>query len=315
MSETSLPQEFDIPILFLNWIRADITEQTFAQIRSIKPKRLYIAFDGPRNEDERRLIEKTKSVINIDWDCEVKYLLREKNLGCKVAVAEAISWFFENEEMGIILEDDCYPDLSFFPYCRELLYKYKDDTRIMTISGYNGSNSDQKYSYRFEKGFCCWGWATWRRAWKYFDINMSDFVLFEEEKAINKYVVDVYDRIRLGHIFKLHASHNQSTWDWIFYYNIYCQNGLCISPYNNMIKNIGLYSELAAHEPCGQCCDTLKPMAFPLKHPHFIGPEPYYNNSNVFKSCIKLVIRKICRILSNVMPTKKLQSRLRNLME
>ena len=103
----------DIPVLFLVWVRPELAAKVFSQIRKAQPKRLYVALDGPRNEKDEELIKKTLEVIKVDWDCDVKYLKRDKNLGCKVAVAEAITWFFENEEMGIILEDDCYPDLSF----------------------------------------------------------------------------------------------------------------------------------------------------------------------------------------------------------
>lgn len=303
----------NIPVLFLVWIRPDLAGKVFSQIRKARPKRLYVAIDGPRNEKDKELIEKTLEVLDVDWDCEVKYLKRDKNLGCKVAVAEAVTWFFENEEMGIILEDDCYPDLSFFPYCEDLLIKYKDDTRIMSIGGYGGYNPNAKYSYDFTKHFGCWGWASWRRAWKYFDINMSDFELFEEEKAIERYVVNVFDRVNLNHNFSLHSSHDQTTWDWIWAYNIYCQNALCIFPSVGMIENIGLYSADAAHAPCIKESTKAHCMKFPIRHPHFIGVYPSYNRSEVINSCFKLAKRKVFRIVSNLIPDKKLRQRVRNM--
>ncbi len=303
----------DIPVLFLVWVRPELAAKVFSQIRKAQPKRLYVALDGPRNEKDEELIKKTLEVIKVDWDCDVKYLKRDKNLGCKVAVAEAITWFFENEEMGIILEDDCYPDLSFFPYCEELLNRFKDDTRIMSIGGYGGYWPDAKYSYDFTKHFGVWGWASWRRAWKYFDIDMSDFALFEEEKAIERYVVNVFDRVNLNHNFSLHASHDQTTWDWIWCYNIYCQNALCISPTVGMIENIGFDSDNAAHEADSKASLKANKMEFPLRHPHFIGVNPSFNRSEVFKSCLKLVKRKFFRLISNLIPEKKMRQRVRNM--
>src|SRR5450759_4497034 len=125
-----MESKFETPVLFLIFNRSDTTQQVFNQIRQIKPKYLFVAADGPRL-DRPVEIEKcleTKSIIQqIDWDCELKSLFSETNLGCRVGVSSAITWFFENVEQGIILEDDCLPDLSFFPYCENLLNKYKDD--------------------------------------------------------------------------------------------------------------------------------------------------------------------------------------------
>lgn len=295
------------PVLFLVWIRPELAEKVFSQIRKAKPKRLYVAIDGPRNEDDKILIEKTLDVIKVDWDCDVKYLKRDKNLGCKVAVAEAITWFFENEEMGIVLEDDCYPDLSFFPYCENLLNKYKDDTRIGSISGY-GNCLSAKYSYDFVKQFGCWGWASWRRAWKYFDINMSDFDLFLEENAIEKYVNDKWKRIQLLRMFKRHATHKETSWAWIFSYCLYCQNALIIYPNSNMIENIGINGVNSTHiADSGGGSLKLSAMHFPMMHPHFIGVNSFCDRTNY----IKYLTGNFFRLLSNLMPTIALRHKVR----
>src|SRR5277367_265131 len=113
-------ENYRIPILFLIFNRPGCTTDTFEAISKIKPKKLYVAADGPRpgKPGENALCEETREIVNkIDWDCDVKTLFRESNLGCKNAVSSAITWFFENEEMGIILEDDCMPAQSFFPFC------------------------------------------------------------------------------------------------------------------------------------------------------------------------------------------------------
>ena len=131
---------FNTPILFLIFNRPDTTIEVFNRIKKIQPKYLFVAADGPRQDKigEKEMCEATRAIIEqIDWDCEVKTLFRESNLGCGKAVSEAISWFFVHNEMGIILEDDCLPDLSFFSFCENLLEKYKDDSRISTICASN----------------------------------------------------------------------------------------------------------------------------------------------------------------------------------
>jgi hypothetical protein len=125
-------------LLFLVFNRPNETQKIFDEIKKVKPKKLYIAADGPRiNKDEEDCI-KVKSIFSIiDWDCQVYTLFREKNLRCKYVVSSAIDWFYENEEMRLILEDDCLPSQDFFRFCDLMLNKYKDDNRIRFITGFN----------------------------------------------------------------------------------------------------------------------------------------------------------------------------------
>ena len=145
------------PILFLVFNRPDTTQRVFAQIRKIQPKQLFIAADGARKgkEGEQERVAQVRKLIleGIDWDCEVKTLFRDENLGCGKAVSEGITWFFKNVEQGIILEDDTLPDLSFFPFCEELLERYKDDERVAMISGYcKFGKYKSPYSYSSTNG-------------------------------------------------------------------------------------------------------------------------------------------------------------------
>src|SRR3954469_1056167 len=167
------------PVLLIIFNRPDTTRAVFEAIRQARPPKLYVAADGPRPNKESDAIrcELTREIINdVDWDCEVHTLFRETNLNCGVAPSSAFTWFFENEEQGIILEDDCLPSQSFFWYCEELLDRYKDDSRVMHIGGNNfldGWHKDKDYSYYFSRSGHIWGWATWRRAWQKFDFNIS----------------------------------------------------------------------------------------------------------------------------------------------
>jgi len=136
-------QPLNTAVLFLVFNRLDTTTQVFEEIRKAQPPRLYVASDGPRDsrENEQTVVDEVRDFIlaNIDWPCEIHRLFRDKNLGCKTAVSSAIDWFFEHEESGIILEDDCLPDPSFFRFCEEMLVKYDTDERIMHVTGINKS--------------------------------------------------------------------------------------------------------------------------------------------------------------------------------
>ena len=142
---------FKTPVLFLVFNRPDVTALVFERIKEIKPQKLYVAADGPRHsrEGEKDQCELTRNIIRngVDWDCDLNLLFREENMGCKYAVSGAINWFFENEEEGIILEDDCFPDLSFFNYCSILLDKYRNHPEVMHISSNNFNDRKNKNSY------------------------------------------------------------------------------------------------------------------------------------------------------------------------
>ena len=171
----------NIAVLFLVFNRLDNTKQVFEAIRQSKPPRLYIAADGARKvkDGEEKKVKSVRDYIlsNIDWKCEVKTLFQDQNLGCKMAVSGGIDWFFENEEMGIILEDDCLPSIDFFIFCEEQLNRYKEDLRIGHICGCNfqGNIKRGESDYYYSKLTHVWGWASWRRVWQHYDINMKNF--------------------------------------------------------------------------------------------------------------------------------------------
>lgn len=175
----SPPCPLHTPVLFLVYKRPDTTRQVFEAIRQAKPPRLYIAADGPKKDlpEEAEKVKQVRDIVlsGVDWDCEVETLFRDENLGCKYGVSGGIDWFFENEEEGIILEDDTLPSQSFFWFCQELLERYKDDKRIMAISGDNFQNGIKRgaCSYYFSRYNHIWGWASWRRAWGYYSVNMK----------------------------------------------------------------------------------------------------------------------------------------------
>ena len=187
-----MAEGFPVPILLIIFNRLETTERVFAQIKKIRPQALFIAADGPRQDriGEIEKCEKVRNYVinNIDWDCQVKTLFRDKNIGCRLAVSSALDWFFSHVAQGIILEDDCLPNQSFFPYCEELLNRYQDNEKVFMISGNNFLLEPQaeSTSYYFSRLTHVWGWASWRRAWSGYDISLKDYPEFIENKIIEK---------------------------------------------------------------------------------------------------------------------------------
>ena len=269
---------FEVPILFLIFNRPDTTKVVFEKLREIKPKYLYVAADGPRasKEGEAELCGQTRAVIeDIDWDCEVKTLFREENLGCKAAVSSGIKWFFENVEEGIILEDDCLPSLSFFCFCQEMLEKYRHDTRIMHISGENPINREIcSKSYYFSRIPHIWGWASWRRAWNLYDVNFQGFETFIkfnmiqnvfEQKEAQEYFNRIFTRVKNGEI---------NTWDYQWTYALFVNNGLSINPMKNLVSNIGFGHQEACHTSDNAKCANRETFEIDeINHPLFVCPS------------------------------------------
>ena len=229
------------PVLFLVFNRLDTTKKVFEEIKKAKPKELFVAADGPRNEEEKKKTDAVRDYIkkNINWKCKTKFLFREKNLGCKYAVSGAIDWFFENVEKGIILEDDCLPSQSFFRFTQEMLEKYKDDKRIMHISGTNVEGiSKIKEDYFFSNTFNVWGWATWRRAWKHYDVEMKDWPK-QFINAVMKRKMNLINFLRYIRTNSLTYLGKINTWDYQWDFSCLINSGLSIVPKKNLIKNLG----------------------------------------------------------------------------
>lgn len=231
-------------VLFLVFNRPDTTARVFDAIRQVKPPRLYIAADGPRadREGEAEKVAKVREIATaVDWPCEVKTLFREKNLGCKHAVSGAITWFFEQEEQGIILEDDCLPHQDFFSFCEDLLNRYSLDERVFVITGDNFQNGKKRGdgSYYFSRYNHVWGWASWRRAWKYYD-GVLDF--WPELKQSHDWLDKFTDAVERNHwqkIFDRMYAKQIDTWDYPWTASVWFQGGLTATPNVNLVSNIG----------------------------------------------------------------------------
>lgn len=301
---------FATPVLFIVFNRPEETRQVFEVIRQKAPAYLYIAADGPRDDKagEKELCEQVRQIVAaIDWPCEVKTFFREQNAGCRKAVSEAITWFFSKVEQGIILEDDCLPDESFFDYCQELLEKYKDDESIISIGGTNlGYPFNGNHSYAFARFMNMWGWATWKRSAKLVDYNMEHWKtmpfknLFLQKKLQKDIFKLDYNWIKFWkNYFSLTASGAMDTWDyqWIFTQLLY--NKLSVFPARNLIKNIG-FSDLATHTFDSQHPVTklsLQSMVFPLIDPVKVAVDDFYETNFIKKIWFSYKKDSLYRIL------------------
>ena len=273
--------KFDIPILFLVFNRLDVVEKVLEEIRSIRPSKLYISCDGPRldrvGEAEQVNMVRNYVISKIDWECKVHYRFSEKNLGCRYSVSQAISWFFENEELGIILEDDCLPDPSFFQFCKTLLLLYKDDLSIFSISGnhFHYKFSHPPCDYFVSRYHHCWGWATWRRSWELYEQDMSSWRYLRDTDWLlelgngSKHFAEYWETI-----FDATINQSNDSWAYRWLFSCWANNGLSIIPTSNLVKNIG-FDDRATHTKniVRWWADLpLESVQFPLVSPEHLQP-------------------------------------------
>ena len=265
------------PIALFIYNRPHVTEQVFARVKEAKPEQLFLIADGPKagsTEDEQRCEETRCIVESIDWECQVFKEFSDRNLGCKHRISSGVTWVFEQVDRAIILEDDCLPHPSFFEFCQDLLSRYQDDERVMAISGNNfqlGKRRTQD-SYYFSRYPHCWGWATWKRAWKYYDVDMS---LWPQARN-GGWLKDILDSNRAvrywDYKFQQTYSGHVDTWDYAWTLACWLQNGLSILPSTNLVSNIG-FDAGGTHHVCSRSPFSNIPTSeilFPLKHPSIV---------------------------------------------
>lgn len=245
------------PVLLILFNRPEYFNQLINALRDVSVSELFISIDAPREnnmvEDSKKISELLEMIkIKIDWECEVKLKTNDKNLGCGDGPKSAISWFFNNVDRGIILEDDCIPTTSFFLFSDTLLEKYEFDKDIWLISGDNGGPIvPPKYfgnkSYLFSRVPLTWGWATWKSVWDKYDEDLNYWQNDYFKKFFLLKGVSYSTRTILISMFRnADKVINKNFWDYQFYSTMLINNGLGIIPKKNLIKNIG-FDENATH--------------------------------------------------------------------
>ena len=265
------------PVVFIIFKRPDTTEKVFEVIRQAKPLKLFVIADGPRADylGEAEKCEATRAIIDrVDWDCEVLKNYSETNLGCGKRVSSGLDWVFEHVEEAIILEDDCLPYPTFFCFCEELLNKYRYDERIASISGQNVQFCQKRtdYSYYFSRYNHIWGWATWRRAWQYYDFNMKLWTEMRETDFL-KDVLGNHQAVKVWtSVFQNMYDGYKFTWDFQWQFACWIHNRLGIISNVNLISNIGFGPE-STHISSTRSRHANMPteaIEFPLKHPPYM---------------------------------------------
>lgn len=232
------------PVAFFVFNRPQLTAKVYERIRAAKPKRLLLVADGPRptRPEDVELCKAAREIVNApDWPCEVLTNFAGENLGCRRRLSSGLDWVFQQCPEAIILEDDCLPCFSFFDFCSEMLRYYRDDPRVMHISGDNfqGGRRRGNASYFFSQYPLSWGWASWGRAWRHYDVHVASWPAAYRERWLEsvldssreiQYWEGIFDRLYRGQI---------DTWDYQWVFACWRQGGLSILPNENLVSNIG----------------------------------------------------------------------------
>ena len=268
------------PILLLTFNRPELLREVIAVVRDIRPNQLFVASDGPRVGilgDAHRVTESRRVIEElVDWPCIVEKRYSDVNQGCRVGVSEAITWFFEHVEEGIILEDDCVAHPDVFRYCTELLDRYRDEPRVMNIAGDNSvglSPTDTTSSYCFTRQPLIWGWATWRRAWDRYDADLDGWrTLRSDADRLNELWPDpVERRWQTRKLERLLATGQPDSWAYRWSFSVEVHDGLSVTPAVNLVRNVG-FSPEATHTTGGSSPRANVPSQsiLPLCHPSTI---------------------------------------------
>lgn len=304
------------PVLLIVFKRPDLTRKMLESIRIARPPKLYIACDGPRynrTDDEEKVRLVRAVVAEFATELQPITLYQDKNLGCGKGVSTAISWFFEHEEEGIILEDDCFPDPSFYQFCGEMLERYRNVTNVMQVAGYNAVSGACPIDadYRFSHYGWQWGWATWRRAWAHFDLKMESWPEFKRMglhqcAAFYKERIEVFDEMLEGKC---------DTWDMQWQYAVAANYGLSVVPKYSLITNVGVGLDCTHGSEFDASQDqkvVVRPVTFPLAHNRFVVADPIYDQYLV-QRCQPSMINKIKGWVGSLARRCGLLKRIRNL--
>lgn len=307
-------ERFEIPIVMIVFNRLDTTKKVFRQIQLVKPTKLYIISDAPRRQKEGEFeqVEEVRKYIetHIDWECEKVFEYAIENMGCQKRVSSGLNLVFENEEMAIILEDDCVPRIEFFFFCKEMLMRYKDDERIMQISGCKLFPEYRPTDPYIFSMFCSiWGWATWKRAWAKFDFSMEKYPEFRKRKIIYRLLPETAAQIIEGEMDRVFNG-RMNSWGYRWLLSCYVNYGVGITPPVNLVENIGFGRGDATHTQLNDGFDfTTGTIEFPIPEINVVYRDYEYERLVAARQYpVNIVQRLIVRYLpdSIVMKIKKM---------
>jgi hypothetical protein len=267
------------PVVLLVFNRPGPTRAVFEAIARARPARLFVVADGPRTDRpaEAELCQEVRAIAqNITWPCELHTNFAEKNLGCAERIISGLNWVFSMVQEAIVLEDDCLPDASFFPFCQELLERYRGDSRVAMISGDNFTGVPLRtgHSYFFSRMTYIWGWATWKSAWSRYDRHLSQWPEIKRAGVLAEIFDDPrmvdYWTARFG---EMYDGTGPNTWDYQWAYTNLIHNALCITPAVNLVTNIGFGADATHTADTGHdLALASSSIKWPLCHPPSFVP-------------------------------------------
>jgi len=300
------------PVVLIIFKRPDTTEKIFEAIRQAKPPKLLVIADGPRADrpGEAEKCAAARAIIQrVDWECEVITNYAEINLGCAKRVSSGLDWVFEKVEEAIILEDDCVSHPTFFRFCEELLERYRYDNRIASISGQNVQFGRRRteYSYYFSRYNHCWGWASWRRAWQYFDFDMKLWPEIKDRNFLHDILIDPQSVKYWSEVFQsTYDRHITTVWDYQWTFTCWIQSGLGIISNVNLISNIGFGAESThtSGETSQYANIPTEAIKFPLNHPPFmvcdLQADEFTQNTLFKQSRLQRFKAKVKTLVANI---------------
>lgn len=312
MNSFKTPGPLTTPVLFIAFNREGPARKVMEAIRQAKPPRLYFACDGPRNEDERERCEKVRALTAmVDWDCEVFTRFSEVNLGVMMGESTAMDWFFEQEEEGIILEDDTFPNQSFFWYCQELLQRYRHDDRVWCIMGNNlmtDWKEKGKDSYYFSAhGYgAYWGWAGWRRVWRKYDVRMKDWPACRDRNLLSGHFLSKAEMAEVQKLFEGQYTGAISSWDYQMDFARILNRGITCIPNFNLIENIGFGADgtHTVSENDRRNKHHRTEMPFPLTHPRHMLVNTERDMTYFERYILPTQYQRIKEAVKNILPAK-----------
>ncbi|MDQ0134047.1 hypothetical protein J2T08_001965 [Neorhizobium galegae] len=298
------------PVVFIIFNRPDLTELVFQEIAKARPSKLFIIADGPRADraNEAEKCARTRQVVeNIAWDCEVFRNYSDINLGCRKRISSGLDWVFSQTDRAIIIEDDCLPDPSFFPYCTELLDRYEDDERVGSIAGSNLTNGKVTVedSYFFSRYPLIWGWATWRRVWQNYDVSISRWGTLRENGWLNtvahpeefEHWIKAFNRVFEGGL---------DAWGYQFHFSQWLQRQISIQPQHNLISNLGFRADATHTLDESSLADLPRQgLEFPLRHPQVPATNFLADDTYMREHCYRKKKEKgLKRLLRKIVPKR-----------
>jgi len=266
-------------VVIIVFNRPELTQRLWNVLEEIKPSKLYVIADGPRNSEEAKLVDEVREITDApSWDVELHKIYADENMGLRLRIISGLNQVFEHEESAMILEDECIPHPTFFSFCEDLLQAYQDVPNVMTISGSNllkGSINIPE-SYYFSKYMLCWGWATWRRAWHSFDGAMEDLEELEKNDWLSDWLPDSKAEKFWNSLFLRVKSGEINSWAISWIYSIWKVGGFNIHPRCNLVNNLGIYEGGVHSDAKNRVFDGLETEQMT---PPWVGPKSRLPNA------------------------------------